>query len=131
MYIYIYIYIYNSVYIYIYIYIYIVLVGAHPAWDCAGKETRRCGLVQKLFCEPGLFRCFCTTVVEVLGRTAEGVLFPCKMTNKYRGDLRRRRIRAKAVQKHVKIQSHANPKRRGRGRVSGRARRFCKEERDR
>ena len=32
-------------------------------------------------------------------RFAETVIFPCKMTNKYRGDLRRRRIRAKSTQK--------------------------------
>ena len=39
-------------------------------------------------------------VAEICG---DSVIFPCKMTNKYCGDLRRRRVRPKSAQKNVRI----------------------------
>ena len=43
-------------------------------------------------------------------RFAETVILPpCKMTNKYRGDVRRRRIRAKTAQNNVKILARKTP----------------------
>ena len=45
---------------------------------------------------------FCSFAVEVLRIIAETVCFLCQMTNNYCRDLWRRRIRAKAAQKHVK-----------------------------
>ena len=46
---------------------------------------------------------------NVCGNFAETVVFPCKMTNKYCGDLRRRRIRAKTAPTNVKIQARETP----------------------
>ena len=52
---------------------------------------------------------FCAIFVVVLRRIAEPVIFHCEATNKYCGDLRRRRIRAKTAQKHVKIPAREIP----------------------
>ena len=45
-----------------------------------------------------ILTCFRKMYVEALRRFAETVISPCKMTQKYCGDLRRRRIRAKTEQ---------------------------------
>ena len=42
-------------------------------------------------------------------RFAETVIFPGKMTNEYRGDLRKRRIRAKTAQNNFKILAREIP----------------------
>ena len=56
----------------------------------------------RLGCEPG----FCYFSAHVLWKFCEDLrrltFPPCKMTKKYCGDLRRRRIRAKTAQKNIK-----------------------------
>ena len=100
---YIYIYIYTYLYIYIYIYIYIYNTGSARATPPAMKiEEVQLGH----FCEPG-FRHLSAKLLwkfcAALPRFAETAIFPCRITNKYCGDLRRRRIRTKSAQTNVHI----------------------------
>ena len=79
--IYVHIYIYMYMYMYIYIYIYMIL------GKLASQDFDIC------------LRNCCGCVAESCG---DCQFPPCKTTNQYCVDLRRRRIRAKTVQKHIK-----------------------------
>ena len=51
-----------------------------------------------------------TSGAKVLQRFGDNYIFPCEMTNKCRGALRRRRVRAKGAQKHVRILARETPR---------------------
>ena len=89
-----------SLYTYIYIYTHICLFIIYSADVRASRILRARTLT--------LLRAF---VVEVLRRFTENIvlMFPCKMTDKCCGDSRRRRIRAKAAQRKVKILAREIP----------------------
>ena len=81
----IYIYIYTHINLYKYMYI-CIHVYMYMYMYISGMTTASRARILMIFC---------AFVTEVLRRITETVIFPCKMTSKYCGDLRRRRIRAK------------------------------------
>ena len=76
-----------------------------PNYSCTGFTIISRARIFTLLCSAQSLWKFCGE----LRRFAETVIFPCRTTNKYGGDLRRRRIHATPAQKNDKILARETP----------------------